>query len=466
MKRSIMKRSIGTIALAALLLLQANLHAAEPARGDFASALPIGVKGGEGLYAGTLPLSVYSGTERRDLGDMRVFNGAGETVPYSLLTPPATDVEKRQTIKVPIFPLYAQTGIDASALSVRIEQNARGTIVNVRGAEKGEKQQRLAGYILDTTALKKPMQALVIDWEKGKESDATGFTGRVQVDSSDDFKSWTCQVCSAPLMSLQHEGQSLTVNRVELPHVTAKYLRLMWPALQATPAFTQVQIEPAGARVDTPRTWHTVSAEAGKNPGEFVFDLNAHAPVDRLRFALPNANTVATVQLSTRGKSEDKWRPLISPTIYRLTRGGQEIVSPDIEISPMPDRYWMLKLDPRTSIGQGLPRLTVGFVPQKIVFAARGSEPFALAYGNAKATGAGIPITSLVPDYKDDKPLEAGSASFGTAQAQELKSSSLPKWLDLGDTDWRKVALWSVLVIGVILLGWMAMRLGKQIKTD
>jgi hypothetical protein len=43
---------------------------------DYAYGLKIEASGSEALYDVTLPPSVYRGVTRRDLGDVRVFNGA------------------------------------------------------------------------------------------------------------------------------------------------------------------------------------------------------------------------------------------------------------------------------------------------------------------------------------------------------------------------------------------------------
>ncbi len=461
-------------ALAVCLLAGVVAHAAqpapagEPAARDFVSSMPISVQGAEGLFVATLPLAVYAGSARRDLGDLRVFNGAGETVPYALLSPPTAAREKSAPVKVPIFPLWAPAGVEAGAISVRIEQGNTGAVVGVRGAEKTAGKPRLAGYIADISAIKKPIQAIIIDWKtdaggkQNTETQGAGFSGQIDVEASDDFAHWRSRAAAAPLLTLQHQGESLALNRVEIPRVEAKYLRLSWPASQATPVFQQVQIEAVDAAIDTPRTWNGANGAPAAN-GEFSFDLGATAPFDRWRIELPNANTVATVKLLTRTRAEDPWLAVMSPTVYRMTRGGKEFVSPDIDTAAMPQRYWLLRLDPRTSIGPGVPRLSAGFLPQKIVFAARGAAPFTLAYGAPKVQSAAIPLPTLVPGYRDDQPLQAAAASFGDAQTQTVAAQA-PWWMNWRAYDWKQITLWSVLVLGVTLLGWMALRLGSQIK--
>ena len=45
--------------------------------------------GSAAYYQLTVPQAVYAGSRRDDLGDVRIFNSAGEPVPYSLDAPVA-----------------------------------------------------------------------------------------------------------------------------------------------------------------------------------------------------------------------------------------------------------------------------------------------------------------------------------------------------------------------------------------
>ena len=57
-------------------------------------------------YRFALPLSVYQNTVREDLGDLRVFNAEGVTVPFSLSRPAAQSLIHKTPIAVTMFPLH------------------------------------------------------------------------------------------------------------------------------------------------------------------------------------------------------------------------------------------------------------------------------------------------------------------------------------------------------------------------
>lgn len=457
-----MNRS-STLALAAVLATTLTTAypagAAEPRMQDFGWTAPIDVDGRDGLYVAGLPLEVYAGSRRPGLADLRVYNGAGEIVPYALRSVAMPDPRRRASVPVPIFPVWGKPGTEIGGVSVRVKQGLGGTIVNVQSEERGATPRRIAAYLVDTSALDERLQALEFDWP----DDSDGHAGRVRIESSDDLARWTF-VGEGPLVALRHAGHVLAQRRVEVKRAKAKYLRVSWPAAQAIPPLTAIRAEPVDSPVATPRTWHTAEATPGEKPGEYLFDLGANAPFDRLRLELPSPNTVAPVQFLARAKPGEPWRLVASATVYRLSQAGQTIASGDSAILPTRERYWMVRVDPRSGgLGGGTPKLTAGFVPQQILFVARGAGPFVLAFGSAKVASAALPVATLVPGYRDDRPLEAAPATLGAARAQVRAPSAWPEWLELEPGDWKKLALWGVLVIGVALLAWMAWRLGARL---
>jgi hypothetical protein len=107
-------------------------------------------------------------------------------------------------------------------------------------------------------------------------------------------------------------------------------------------------------------------------------------------------------------------------------------------------------------VGSGVPELQVGWVAQKLVFAARGGGPFRLVYGSAGVKPAAFAIESLIPGYKTDAEFKVKPAALGEQVTLAGSAQLRAPW------DYRKIALWSCLIVGVGLLGWMAFRLSRQ----
>src|SRR5690349_21227002 len=89
-------------------LATAGLAAGAERPADFAYGIPLEADGKDALYEVTLPAAVYRGVTRADLGDLRVFNGASEVVPYALRPHRMTDTETAAPVALTLFPLKAE----------------------------------------------------------------------------------------------------------------------------------------------------------------------------------------------------------------------------------------------------------------------------------------------------------------------------------------------------------------------
>jgi hypothetical protein len=209
------------------------------------------------------------------------------------------------------------------------------------------------------------------------------------------------------------------------------------------------------------RSWLRITAQDAGKIGEYWFDLQGQFPVDRMRLELPQQNTVARVAFLSRPDPKQPWRAVINAVVYRLARQGGDVVSPDLAIFSGTDRYWLLRVDQTGGgLGNGTPKLSVGWVPQKLVFAARGNGPFQLAYGSAVALPATYSIETLVPDWRTEPRPRLGTAQALPEQLLAGEAALRPK----PKRDYKVWGLWAALVAGVLLLAWMAWRLARQMQ--
>lgn len=459
------------IAGIAMLCAAPAWAAEQPA--DFAYGAVIDADGSEALYEVVAPATLYEGVARADLGDVRVFNGAGEVVPHAWRPRRATSTEALPLHGLTLFPLRAQAGENLDAISIRVQRGAGGAVninVNSASAAASGRPTRIAGYLIDNAALERALRAIEIDWR----AVPGGFSGKLRVDGSDDLASWRTLVTGAPVLSLEVGGRKLEQKRVELPQQKLKYLRLSWlvdGAGQAEPEIMVARGELADKVVELPREWTTLKAAAGEKPGEYVFDTRGHAPVDRIRFELPEQNTVAQYELLARDAADKPWRTVSHGVAYRLRQPNGEITSPDLAIGVTADRYWLLRVDQRGGgIGSGLPQIQAGWLPHRLVFSARGAPPFLLAYGNGGARPAAFAIETLVPGYQEDAAQPIRAAKTSAAQKVNVRNAAAFPQNELGGADrlraaidWKRWSLWGALVVGVLILGGMAWRLMRQL---
>ncbi len=443
--------------LAGLLCMLTALGASAQERADeFAYSVPLGLSGDNALYQLEVPASVYAGVTRADLSDVRVFNGRGEIVPYAWKPRPAPGTEPAAWVELPYFPLRGSPGTPAEHLDVRAERSAAGTIVRVITGGTGKAAApALLGYLVDATAFKRAMHEIDLDWRDA----GAGLSGSLRIEASDDLQHWRTLVPAAPLVSLEFGGHKLVQKTVDVPTAQYKYLRLTWPSSQAPLELTRFAARPGDTLLEPARQWKQAPVRAGDKPGEYRFEAGGWMPVDRLRVTLPEPNTLVSAQILVRNTDDQPWQPVANGVLYRLMHGGREVTNADLSVGSRGWKQWLLRVDARGGgLGSGLPQVEVGWVPQQMVFVARGPGPFILVYGNGQAKAGDLPIQTLVPGWRSDAELPAASATAGPQQtlAGPRALQAVPNY--------KTWALWASLAIGVALLAWMAWVLAREMK--
>jgi len=177
--------------------------------------------------------------------------------------------------------------------------------------------------------------------------------------------------------------------------------------------------------------------------------------VSQVNIELPEPNSVMRLQLLSRANSTDNWRELTQAEFFRVQTGASERRNNPINIVTNADRYWLARVTPPdAATSAGTPKLQVSWNQQDLIFLARGQGPYVLAYGNGQATAGS---TALAPLLKGVTVQEAslGSARVAGGPARLEPARVVP---------WRRLILWSVLGVGIVLLAWMAYRLSRELS--
>jgi hypothetical protein len=433
--------------------------AQEIAPNDFAYGVTAIVPGEAAAYRAPLPLIVYQKSSRTDLGDLRVFNQAGQVVPHRLERPRTVVAIVAESTKLPLFPIRGDSPESINALRVTIESG--GTRVDAHTDGKSSSNgSRVRSYVADARGLNAGVAAFKLQWMHSQSD----YAGRVRVEASEDLGNWRVVHDGAPIAYLRSGDRWLMEQRVELPGVRAKFWRLSW--LGEPPPFEIFGLiaEPTNAFVDVTRqTLAIPGTPVSGKPGEFEFDLGASLPLDRLNLELSEPNTLIEAQLLSRATPSEPWNLLTRGGFYRLRNASantQELTNGDLVVELTTNRYWLMRIPAGAEgLGTSVPKLRIGWLPHEVVFFARGSAPFTLAFGSAAAPRfvgafASIPEGTAVLRASFSEPKTLGGESrlqpVAPAKAFPVKS----------------VALWSVLLAGVALLGWMAYRLSRDLKSS
>ncbi len=447
------------------LSLMAPVASAEaPLRlSDFAYGMTLQAEAASALYRVELPEEVYRRVTRADLGDLRIFNAAGEVVPH-VLPPPAREAQPPRLVGLPFFPLFAAPDRQGSETTLRIAPDQQGALIDlqVRGGERPG-GALLTHYLLDASALREPIRRLQLKWRAGSEP----FVAHVTVEASDDLSQWR-SVGGGTLADLFHGDHHLQRDELSFAGLAAKYLRISWPPGEKPVALSGVEAEIAPLDREDPLRW--TSAESGSSDGaagRYRFVANGYLPVERLEVVLPQQNTVIKARISSAPDADGNYRQQhFQGVIYALQQEGQILASGPLVIERTAHRYWQLEVDPQSGgVGSGQPQLKLGWRAQQLIFVARGNGPFTLAFGSISAQA--LPVDSSLQGMiaalgngNDQssmvRPVVAQAVrTLGGAQRLQSPPPPLP---------WKKWLLWAVLVLGVAAMLLMARGLYREMN--
>lgn len=448
--------------LSCLLLACPPVHATEPATEMFAYGTKLEVSGQQPFYELELPLEVYQAVTRRDLGDLRVFNAASQVVPHALRRPESTTIRKDVvTAQLPFFPLRGDIETIDGDLSIHVERNPQGTVIDVRAAESKESTTigPVRAYLVDAGSLKRPIDALELAWA----AQGADFLGELTIETSNDLHAWRL-LTTAAVANLSYQGFQLDRSSIELPRPNVRYLRISWPDNRPPAEVTQViALAHQNQTTSSPqRRWLKLKGSPiADQPQTYLADLEGFLPVDTVQIQLAQNNSMAVARLasvdSPTAVQREHWRGLL----YNLQVDGKSVANPAITLSPTVSRTWKLTIDGSETGLHSAPQLEFGWQPARLVFLAQGDGPFLLAYGSRNIEPASFSVDSLLK--KTGSNLQPAHIEPGPQFPLGGKSKLLPTPPPF---PWKTWLLWSVLVAGVVLIGWMSFRLYQQLHTQ
>ena len=451
-----MSRKLSRIGLGVVGLWAALSATAQEQPQDFVHQVPLALSGEGPWYRLPLPLDVQLRARQTDLSDLRVFNAAGQAQAYALVRESARSRENRTLTDVKWFPLYNAADDSERAPSVRVQSNANGTLVEVQPSSRLEAgEEELRGWLLDASAIKAPLQQLILDWT----SERDGFQ-RFSIEASDDLQHWQAWG-EGQVARLTFADERVEQHEVSLPGQSARYLRLLWDSPSSAPVLTSAQLQSASREsLPLPLIWSQPLAGSTTKAGEYTWQLPMGLDVEQVQVDLSEANSLAPVTLAGRRESSHPWQPMGGGLLYRLTQNGQDVLQNQLQLSGQTVQQLKLTVDERGGgLGTEAPALRFAVRATQVVFLARGEGPYTLALGSATVKAASLPLTTLIPDYKPSRLATLGAATVnGTATSTPVVEATPAT----ADTDWKKIGLWAVLLLSVVFLAAMAFSLLRK----
>jgi hypothetical protein len=378
-----------------------------------------------------LPFEVYNASVRADLGDLRVFNAEGAEVPIHLRRSEARPVAAQEA-PLHLFRVSSRSeGGQDYDFRLQVRTSDQGAVLETRMTPlAGGTDQAL---LLDASAGTEALAAL--RFELGAASSA--FI-RVDVRGSDDLFSWR-RVGSGVLAFMEHQNGRILQNRIMLDGKRWKYYLVTGQADLSllVAAFAEK------SRTDSGLTRRFAPLRGVKaEDGTYDYVLPPALPVDVLDLA-DVENAVLGVKVLV--PSGDEWRSIVAGSLFRMNVDGQLLAGPGLALHGPHERFRI--------VVQGAPvPLRVGWLPHELVFMPQGPGPFTLAVGNPSIKRTPDMLAAMLEDN------QIGALRLGTATISEPVVLGGEDRL-LPEQSYTRFVLWTVLGLGVILLGFMAWQL-------
>jgi len=439
-----------------LLALPLAAFAATPH--DYADRWPLTLERADGgAYRVVLDREVYRQLQSPALRDLVVVNADGVPVATAVFPPDAPLAQAGGSVALPWFPLPGDagaTGLDIAAIS---EVASDGSLrrVELRGASAAAAGD--SGFVIDASRLLEPVVALRFAW-----SDAKAFDRGYRVSASDDLRQWREIEAEGRLVQLRNGDRRVVEDRIALPGVGAKYLRLLPITRQQAPlALTGVRAELAGRVAAPALQWEELQGRRvdGRDGVHFEYALAGRFPIEAADVVAPGNSTRGWL-LESRDGDDAAWRAAAAPWVaYRLDGSEGASRSPPQPLDrQVRDRQW--RLQARSDGAREAPVLRLGYRPEVVLFLAEGRPPFALLAGSARAARPVTPLPQLVDTLRAARGRDWQPAGATLGRREVLAGAAA---LEPGTPiDWRRWLLWGVLLGGALLVAGFAASLLRE----
>jgi hypothetical protein len=423
------------------------VHALEP--GEFVAGWSLEVPAEAEVFDVPLTAEILA---EAGVEQLAVLDGSGAPQPFFRRAPDAAEaVEEFLTLEA--SPLYA-TG-SAAGPAVGVTTTDRGTAVTVR--PRGDAEPVVAAFVLDVRDIDRAPEALELHWRSLPQP----FLLEVEVDQSDDLTTWR-RIGRAAVAALSIGGSEVRHARVPVRATRGGYLRIRavrtvegWyveradlvSAAAAPAALASSRLAPL-ASDDRPRD---APADA------LFFDARGALPVAAVALDFGRGSGWSRADLASAPSLAGPWTPRAhSALFYALDFEGERFASPPIDVGRSEARFW--RVVPAEPLRGAPVELLLEYPEERLRVAARGAPPYLLAAGTlSEAAG---PDRTFAAVWQELPAAEVSLATLGTRRELGGAAALVAPW----SFPWRAAALWTVLGGGVLVVGFMAVRLAREMQ--
>ena len=421
---------------------------------DYAYGWPIEQESPSGFHEFDLPIEVYRSVADPGLRDIGVYDSRGEPAPRLISAPKEAETPD-VVVETTLLPVLAAPGTPVADMRLALERSDGGTSVRIESVAAAEAAAppALVAYLADLGEKTSRLRAVELDWPREIEPVIT----QLAIEGSVDLDQWFA-LGSGTVAGLAQDNARIERRRIELQSREVRYLRLSWTRAPEQWRLTRLAVhysqDVRPARRETETLWPT-----GRDPedGGQVYDLGGAPAVDRIALALPGGQDLVRAAIHAWDPAGGYWRPVHEGQFYRLQRDGGVIESEPAATAPVRAARWKVTIE-RGSRNADV-GLELGWRPDRLLFLAQGQGPWQLVAGSAHDAEADFPQARRYADPEMRDLLKKAGPVGGAALGARVELGGAARLEPAQSPAWRRWLLWIGLVAGVLLVGFMALRL-------
>ncbi len=166
--------------------------------------------------------------------------------------------------------------------------------------------------------------------------------------------------------------------------------------------------------------------------------------------------------------ADGPWLHHFQGVLYQFERSEGPLRNAELAVPPVRRRYFKLDVAAKGGgLASGTPALEVAWLPEQLLFVARGAGPFALGYGRAQVERARFDAAELIesavpPDANGRRIVPRETAALGPVKPVGDPSVLEPRREPPSP---RTLALWGVLVGSVAIVLALSVRLLRRMSS-
>ncbi len=283
----------------------------------------------------------------------------------------------------------------------------------------------------------------------------------VNIYGSGNLKDWELLNEREPLVRLNQGERRVESRRIQMG--SARRYLLLYMEDEGNAPLQGASIEFFEAPI-----WKPVEEEKifegffSENSRMVLYDTKGVFPAERINLALASPG-IYPVSLYTRGSTADDWERLGRMKLSLIKSSSCDRRNVPVTLtSSFERRYWAVSFD--ASPPSLPPRLEFFWQPKEIVFLAQGPSPYMIAVGR-KESGIGLQTPELLDEALEEIPeKDILVSNVGEILSIDITAIQTKEQEKAQGKAWQQYLLWGVLVIGALLLSWMAWNLLQKNK--